>query len=120
MTAKELQELWERARTLRAEDFWNALDRVLVAQSMTSRIKNERRGGGERRSGADRRKDLPLLSRSRSAPAVAGVAGTLASYVAALLSQKYGVPIEVSAPIVGAVFAALTGIYNKVVLPWMK
>lgn len=80
----------------------------------------ERRGGGERRSGADRRKPPSRVSRKHSAPAVAGVAGTVMSWAAAEISVRYGVPIEVTAPVVGVLFAMLAGIYNKVVLPWMQ
>ena len=79
----------------------------------------ERRQGVERRSGADRR-NRSGISRKHSAPTVAGVAGTLATYVAALVSQKYGVPLEVTAPVAGLVFATLAGLYNKIVLPWME
>ncbi len=80
----------------------------------------ERRGGGERRSGADRRKRAsPSISRKHSAPAVAGVAGTAAAWAAAEISNRYGVPLEVTSPVVGLIFATLAGVYNKIVLPWM-
>jgi len=80
----------------------------------------ERRGGGERRSGADRRKrPSPTVSRKHSATAVAGVAGTITSWAAAEISRRYNVPIEVTAPVVGLIFATLAGVYNKLVLPWM-
>lgn len=78
----------------------------------------ERRGGGERRSGADRRK-RPALSRKAAAPTFAGVSATVASWAAAEISTKYGIPIEVTAPVVGMVLAVLAGLYNKLVLPWL-
>lgn len=89
---------------------------------MTGAMKkpNERRGGGERRSGADRRKPASVMSRKRSAPAVAGVAGTVGTWLASEITAKYGVPIEVTAPVVGLLFATLAGVYNKFVLPWME
>lgn len=79
----------------------------------------DRRGGGERRSGADRRKRVSS-SRRHSAPAVAGVGGTVAAWAAAEISSKYGVPIEVTAPVVGLLFAMLAAVYNKLVLPWLQ
>lgn len=82
---------------------------------------HDRRGGGERRSGLDRRKAVSFaVTRKRGAPAAAGVAGTVTTYAAALLSEKYGVPMEVMAPIVGVVSGLLTAIYNKFVLPWLE
>lgn len=83
---------------------------------------DERRGGGERRSGADRRKkpSPSSMSRRHSAPAVAGVAGTVAAWAAAEISRRYNVPLEVTSPVVGIFFAALAGAYNKLVLPWLQ
>lgn len=80
----------------------------------------DRRGGGERRSGADRRKRPSPVSRKHSAPAVAGVGGTVAAWAAAEISIRYSVPIEVTAPVVGLLFALLATVYNKIVLPWMQ
>lgn len=80
----------------------------------------ERRGGGERRSGADRRKQASPVARKHTAPAVAGVAGTVASWAAAVISERYGIPIEVTAPVAGLIFATLAGVYNKLVLPWLQ
>lgn len=80
----------------------------------------ERRGGGERRSGTDRRRPTSRVSRKHSAPAVAGVAGTVAAWAASELSQKYAIPIEVTAPVVGLIVATLAGVYNKLLLPWME
>lgn len=83
-------------------------------------VKPDRRGSGERRSGTDRRKPVSRISRKKSAPAVAGVAATVVSWAAAEISAKYAIPIEVTAPLVGIVFATLAGVYNKFVLPWME
>jgi hypothetical protein len=87
---------------------------------MPSKPTTDRRGGGERRSGADRRKKKSRVSRRHSVPAVAGVAGTVAAWAASEISRRYNVPIEVTSPVVGLIFATLAGVYNKVVLPWME
>ncbi len=79
----------------------------------------DRRGGGERRSGTDRRKPRSRVSRKHSAPAVAGVAGTVATWAAAEISRRYNIPLEVTSPVAGLLFATLAGVYNKLVLPWM-
>lgn len=82
----------------------------------------ERRGGGERRSGTDRRKKpTPLpMSRKASGPTVAGVTGTVATWAAAEISARYNIPIEVTAPVVGLLFALLAAVYNKLLLPWLE
>jgi hypothetical protein len=84
-----------------------------------SPTETERRGGGERRSGAERRRRQSRVSRKHSATAVAGVAGTVATWAAAEISRRYGVPLEVTSPVAGLLFATLAGVYNKLVLPWM-
>lgn len=83
---------------------------------------DERRGGGERRSGTDRRKKpAPVpVSRRYSAPAVAGATGTVATWAAAEISMRYNIPMEVTAPVVGLLFALLAGVYNKLLLPWLE
>lgn len=82
----------------------------------------ERRGGGERRSGTDRRKrPAPLpVSRKASAPAIAGATGTIATWAAAEISMRYNIPLEVTSAVVGLLFALLAGVYNKLVLPWLE
>lgn len=88
---------------------------------MIRKVADDRRGGGERRSGADRRrKPAQVVSRRHSAPAVAGVAGTVASWAAAEISRRYSIPMEVTAPAVGVIFATMAAAYNKFILPWME
>ena len=79
---------------------------------------HDRRDGRERRSGADRR-NRPTIGRRHNAPAVAGLTGTVATYAAAAVSAKYGVPLEVTAPLVGLIFGFLAALYNRFALPWL-
>lgn len=79
----------------------------------------ERRSGIERRKGPERRKPSRSRSRRHKVSAAAGALAGLSTYAAAVVSEKYGVPLEVTAPIVGGIFALATQAYNKFLLPWL-
>lgn len=47
------------------------------------------------------------VSNTTKATATIGVSGALATYGAAIVSQKTGIPLEVTAPVLGGLFAWL-------------